>query len=142
MMEMLEAVVDVTVIDSEDGGSCDSDGHWGVTEVMVVVMVHVMMLPVVMMLGMVGVSDSSSSDGGSHVTVVGGSDDDEGNGDVYGACRRVAERLRIPCLCSGLDSTLAYCVAEQATSKSSHGMELEWWLRVKGTCCLWQKTHV
>lgn len=127
MMEMLGAVADVTVIDSEDGVAVIVMVMVirGTTEVMVVVMVHVMMLPVVMMLRMVGVSDSSRSDGGSHVTVVGGSDDDEGNGEVYGACRRLAERLRIPCLCSGPDSTLAHYVAEQATYKSSYGMKLE-----------------
>lgn len=70
---------------------------------MVVVMVQVMML------GMVGISDSSNSDGGSCVTVVGGSDD----GDIHGACRRVAESLRIPCLWSGPDSTHANYVVEQ-----------------------------
>lgn len=107
MVEMLGTVAHIMVTDSEDGGGCDSDDHviQGTGEEMVVLMVQVMML------AMVGISDSSSSDGGSRVTVLGSSDDDDGNG----ACRRVAESLRIPCLCSGLDSTLAYCVAEQVT---------------------------
>lgn len=74
---------------------------------MVVVMVQVMML------GMVGISDSSNSDGGSCVTVVGGSDDGDDDGDIHGACRRVAESLRIPCLWSGPDSTHANYVVEQ-----------------------------
>lgn len=70
----------------------------------------------VMMLGMVGISASSHSDGGSCVTVVGGSDDGDDSGDIHGACRRVAESLRIPCLWSGPDSTHAKHVVEQVTT--------------------------
>lgn len=74
---------------------------------MVVVMVQVMML------GMMGISDSSNSDGGSCVTMVGGSDDSDDDGGIHGACRRVAESLRIPCLWSGPNSTHVNYVVEQ-----------------------------